>query len=193
MSRGRRGALSRRGGAQPLQDVLPPAGRPRSRLCGTGIPSARHTGSAPHSGHGSAIRHTRNLPCFQDSPFSLPWQHKFGHDVSDTILWQVATIGFLITSWLLCLRIALGLPGPDTACHFTQHYVRKGSLLLFCTWRPLSETGQCEVCSLMLNFKYLCIYTVMYFPIMTICELNFHNLFNDLQHRNTIIHRTFCK
>lgn len=53
---------------------LPPAGRPRSRLCRPAefpLPGTRGApGSPPHQGHGSAIGYTCNLHCLQNCPLS---------------------------------------------------------------------------------------------------------------------------
>lgn len=140
--RGRRGGRSCHRKRCPLQA---PLGHGCTDLP---VPSACRTGCTGSP----SVWHACNLHCSQDCPFSLPWQHNFGHAVSVTILWQVATI-FCITSWLLCLYIALWLPGPGTACHFTQHYVRKGSFLFLHMETTVWDKTVCEVCNLMLNFK----------------------------------------
>lgn len=137
----------------PLQAAL---GHGRAELR---IPCAWQTGSAwecPHNGHGSAIWHTLTSAVLRIVLFLHPLTTQirpwcFKHHL------MAGSHHFFNNFMASVFILPFGCQDQDCFC-FTQHYVRKESVLFFCTWRPLSETGQCEVCSLMLNFKYLWIY-----------------------------------
>lgn len=123
----------RRAPVRLLREALPPAG-PSVPAVRT-IPSACQAGSAWSPPHHLQMAwqchcHTCNLRCSQDCPLSPS-----PDSANSAMVFQTPFYGrkppFFITSWLLCLCTALWLPGPGTACYFTQHYVRKWSLLLF--------------------------------------------------------------
>lgn len=138
------------------------------RLGAPGSPSAQR--------HCSAIWHSCNLCCFQDYPFSpSPDNTRVCLGVSDTILYNFMAPVFMYCP--LAARTRHCLPFYIALCQ-----KRKPPLFLHmettvwdrAVWGTQFD-AQFQV------FMYL--YRVMYFPIMIMFELNFHNLFNDLQHK----------
>lgn len=129
--------------------------------------------------HGSAVWHTCNLRCFQDCPFSpSPDNTRVGRGVSDTILYNFMAPVFLYCA--LAARTRHWLPFYIALCQKRQPPLflhMETTVWDRAVWGMQFDT-QFQV------FMYL--YRVMYFPIMIMFELNLHNLFNDLQHRNIL-------